>query len=235
MAFIVEQFVGDKGIQIGYEEVIRPFSFGTNWQKIRVGVLCALNGYSNMPAFTYPHIGICTGNNGRWSNSCTDALWTRMGQSTSGSMIYSGTPPAVFYALGDGTSSNIPAQRVGSADVNLSAGSPNMFSQISANPPVARTGFMFTITKGTVGAASIGCDWTFHTGGGVAGTIDVSRGTFLAGMESETTAVSPMTMISTPATNLPTRFVKDWDSMFVGWSRATPTLCIYCMTVVRFL
>jgi hypothetical protein len=232
MAFIVEQFVGDKGIQIGYEDIIRPFSFGTNWQKLRVGILCAMNGNSNMPDVTFPSIGICTGYNARLSNSCTDALFMRFSYGFA-TMQIAGVAPNRYYALGGGTSTNTPIQRVGSADANCGAGLGSMYAQLSANPGNARNGFMFTVTKGTVGAAAISCDLIYHSSGGTAGATDVSRGTFLAQMESETTGISPMSLGSF-ATTLPTRFVKDWDSMFVNWLRVTPTMVIDCMTVVRF-
>lgn len=234
MAFIVEQLAGDKGIQLGYEDVVRPFSFGTNWSKIRVGVLWAMNGYSVMPDATLPYIGICTGSTSRLSASSTDALWVPYSYSFA-QVLMGGTAPARYYQFGNGTSGNVPIQRVGTTSTSLSANlSPTMYSQMSANPSNHYTACMFTVTKGTVGAAAIGCDMIYHSAGAGAGAVGVSRGTFLAAMESENAAISPMSRLSATSTNLPLRFDKDWDSMFVGWIRATPTICVSCMTVVRF-
>lgn len=233
MAYIVEQFVGDNGVQLGYEDMIRPFSFGTNWQKIRVGILCAINGSVTLPSI-FPSLGICTGNNALLSNTCTDALYHRFSYAAA-SVILSGTPPNTYFALGGGTSTNAPIQRVGSGSVNTSPALTGFYSQISANPTLIRSGFFFTVTKGTVGAAAVDIQFIFPGGAGVAGATDISRGTFLAQMESETTILSPWTQYNSTATNLPTRFVKDWNSMFVNWQRVTPTMVVYCMTVVRFL
>jgi hypothetical protein len=46
MAFIVDLFSTrtDKAIQIGNEEILRPLSIGTNWQKIRIGVRMGIHG-----------------------------------------------------------------------------------------------------------------------------------------------------------------------------------------------
>lgn len=233
MAFIVEQLAGDRSIQIGYEEVIRPFSFGTNWQKIRVGVLWAANGYALWPDNLRPYIGICTGNAGRLTTA-TDALWVPYGHSVASSGVYVGTPPAVGYQTSGGTSSINVAQRVGDTINNLGTAVGSTYTQISANPSNHMTACMFTVTKGTVGAAAVGLDLIYHVGGGTAGTVNVSRGTFLAQMENETAAISPMTRVEAASSALPLRFVKDWDSMLVGWLRSTPTITVSCMTVVRF-
>ena len=233
MAFIVEQLVGDRGIQLGYEEVIRPFSFGTNWAKIRVGILSGINGYTGLPAGTLPYMGVCTGNNAFLSSTVTDAVG--VGASYAGCAItYAGTPPANYYALGGGTSTNTPVQRVNASSAGCSVGFGSTWAQISANPTNQRTAWMFTITKGTVGAAGVNFDMVVHIGGGTAGANDCNRSTFLAAMEAETSTYSPMTFVNQISSNLPTRFLKDWDSMFVTWVRSTPTMCIDCMTVVRF-
>lgn len=233
MAFIVEQLVGDRGIQIGNEDVIRPFSFGTNWSKIRVGITFAVNGYTDLPAGTLPAIGICTGNNARLSNTCTDAFFIQYDYNGATCLI-AGAAPARYYGAG-GTSNNFPYQRVGATTTNHAVSTGGMYSQFSANPTNQRTGFMFTVTKGVVGAASLPqLDIIYHTGGGTAGASDVSRGTFLAQLENESAAIAPMTYAAIGAGNLPLRFAKDWDSMFVNWPRSTPTMCIFCMSVVRF-
>lgn len=231
MAFIVEQLVGDRGIQIGNEEIIRPFSFGTNWNKIRVGMLFAVNGFSSFPTGVFPIIGICTGNDAMNSPNCVDAVFHRYTYPL-GQFLYSGTPPANYYGM-SGTSSNLAFQRVGSTNTQFGAGI-SWWSQFSANPTNQRTGYMFTITKGAVGSATIQYDVIYHVSGGTAGATDVSRGTFLLGMETEAGAVAPMTYSSVTNPSLPLRFVKDWDSMFINWNRATPTMCVYCMSVVRF-
>jgi len=75
MAFIVEQFIGDRGIQLSAEEAVRPFSFGTNWQFIRVGMRMAINGITTFTNANGPGLGICTGSEGAYSSTTTDAIW----------------------------------------------------------------------------------------------------------------------------------------------------------------
>lgn len=236
MAFLVEQLSGEKGVQLGYEEIVRPFSFGTNWTKIRVGVLWAANITPGVgiPPNTAPWIGICTGYGGVLSASSTDALYINYTHFVSSPGVYLGTPPATYWQTTSGTSNIVPAQRVGTVTANLSAAVASTWTQYSANPTNHYTAGMFTITKGTVGAVAVSLDLVYNTGGGTSASTNISRGQFLAQMESESAGISPLTLTNTVSSNLPTRFVKDWDSMLVGWPKATPTFTIACMTVVRF-
>jgi len=48
MAFIVEQYTGDKGVQLGCEDLIRAMPWGANWNKIRIGCRLAVNGYASI-------------------------------------------------------------------------------------------------------------------------------------------------------------------------------------------
>jgi len=229
MAFIVEQFVGDRGIQLGAEDIIRPFSIGTNWSKIRLGVRWAANGYAKIPDGVLPGIGVCTGNNAMYSGVCTDALllpYWNVGTVTT----YVGTPPNNYYTATILVQTLIQ-QRTGSTTVDGSGGAQVTNASISANPTLLRGSFFFDLTKGTVGAASV----TVGTGytNGFQAVVDMSRGTFLANMENES-GLTGATFVGGTTATLPTRFTKDWNSMFVHWIRAVPTLCVYDMAVVRF-
>lgn len=235
MAFIVEQLSGEKGVQLGYEEIVRPFSFGTNWQKIRVGVLWAGNITAVMGVHIAPFIGVCTGYEGVYAASTTDALfinYTHGIGSSAGSLL--GTPPATYYQTTGGTTAIFPRQRVGTTTTALSAGTGSIYTQYSANPTNHYTAGMFTITKGTVGAAAVGFDLIYNAGGAASAATNISRSAFLAQMESEVTPLGTLSRQAVTSSNLPLRFDKDWDSMTVGWVRSTPTLVIACMTVVRF-
>lgn len=235
MAFIVEQLIGTKGVQLGYEELVRPFSFGTNWQKIRVGVLWAGNVTAVMGDNVAPFIGICTGYEGRYAASSTDALFINYTHAIGSAGSLLGTPPATYYQTTAGSSSIFPRQRVGTTTTALSVGTTgSIYTQYSANPTNHYTAGMFTVTKGTVGAAAVGFDLIYNAGGGTSAATNISRSAFLAQMESEVTPLGTLSRQAVTSTNLPLRFDKDWDSMTVGWVRSTPTLVIACMTVVRF-
>jgi len=229
MAWLVEQFSSDRGVQLGAEEIIRPFGFGTNWQTIRIGFRVAVNGYSTLAA-TGPYFGICTGSSGATYQSAVDALYWYPWYTTAGGAAYGGTWPIVYRA----NTVNFPynnLQRVGTSTGNVGAVTISR-AALSANPESLRTIFMIEYSKGAIGAAAMGGITMWYmpaTGSGILR--DWSRGDFLAAME----VVSPPLMSggSAPAT-LPLRTAKDWDSTFVSWSYTTPTVCLFDMAVTRF-
>jgi len=94
--------------------------------------------------------------------------------------------------------------------------------------------WLMDFTKGTIGAAAIGLTQYYRLSVPAGGSVllDATRGDFLAAME----APSPVNMggVGLSTSNLPTRTVKDWNSMFLAWPSSTPTLCIYDMAVSRF-
>lgn len=232
MAFIVEQFVGDRGIQIGVEDVIRPFSFGTNWSKIRVGIHFAINGTGNTAANIGPRLGVCTGNNAYLSNTTTDALWLNTFFDGTG-LTLSGTAPNL-YLLCAGATSFSTEQRVGSttySTTNAILTSPQAYS---ANPTQNRSMATLTLTKGTIGAAAFTQQATYMTA--AQAVADISRSTFLAQMENETGTLAGVTNTTAGSNNITAsgRWLKDWDSMFVNFGRSTPTLTVFEMCVVRF-
>lgn len=233
MAYIVEQYVGDKGIQLANEEVIRPFSFGTNWQTLRIGVRCACNALSALSSMDV-RMGLCTGNQASYGTP-TDAVWLTLWR-VDVSLVVTGTPPITVQT--QNSSFNTPAwQRVGSTTTSFGA-STLLRSTISNNPSALRSVWMVEFIKGTVGSATMtGISSIFKQANAGTGTgnglIDTTRGDFLSWMETPGTPTTTVRLNLSTST-LPIRFTKDWDSMFVAWPRSTPTVCIYDMTVVRF-
>jgi len=227
MAFIVEQFIGDRGIQLSAEEAVRPFSFGTNWQFIRVGMRMAINGITTFTNANGPGLGICTGSEGAYSSTTTDAIW-RWGLANT-TYTVAGVSPNIY--LHQSTNLGQTAfQRTGGATVNFGSDS-GVDQSISLNPAGLRSMMFMDFVKGTVGVATLGSIvmW-MKTNANV--TIDATRGEFLAAMEALTPANMSNFAVSSPT--LPTRFNKDWDSVLVNWFRTTPSLCVYEMAVTRF-
>lgn len=228
MAYIVEQFTGDKGIQLANEEIIRPFSFGSNWQTIRIGIRCACNAYTALSSIDF-RLGVCTGSVASYGNP-TDALWFPL-WSTSATLVYFGTPPNVTQS--QESSLGVPLyQRVGGTTSTAGSGTV-LRSTCSSNPTVLRSLWFVEITKGTVGSSTLTQLSSIFRNSTGSGQTDATRGDFLSFME---TSGTPTTMVAVAlgATVLPIRFVKDWNAMFVAWPRSTPTVCIYDMAVVRF-
>lgn len=227
MAYIVEQYTGDRGIQLANEEIIRPFSFGTNWQTIRVGIRCACNAYTALTAVDF-RLGVCTGTVASYGTP-VDAIWMPLWQ-TAATLTYFGTPPFVTQSQ-ESSLGTVGGQRVGSTTSSL--GSFTLLrSTCSSNPTVLRSLWFVQITKGVVGNSSLPDMTSLFRNSTGSGQTDATRADFLALMEAPGT---PTTMIAaTNAPTLPIRFVKDWNAMFVAWPRSTPSLCIYDMAVVRF-
>lgn len=228
MAFTVYDF--NSAVQLGTESLIRPFAFGTDWQVIRVGVLCAVNAtVQPIPAdIGAPRLGICTGNKADYDVGVTDAIWMPFFSPSIGTLLFGGVSPAVWAYTTTGTGTTA-IQKVGSSTGNI--GSVTTSLQALSLSPYVRCLMLLEITKGTVGNATVGL--TMWTSQNPSGGVDRTRGEFLAAMEAVTPVNADSDTVS--SASLPLRTVKDWDSMFVSWSRTVPCLNIYQMAVVRFV
>lgn len=230
MAFIVEDLIGDRAIQIGVEEIIRPFSFGTNWNKVRVGVRFSCYAISAISTGYGPYMGICTGNEALFSTNTTDAVFLYYGQSTA-SYSFLGTPPNVYLQNAAGSASIYSFQRVGNTTTQLSTSQTGSTVAVSAYPAVNVSAWFldfFKVNTTQIQTRMFYCQST-------QGAATISDSQFLAGMETETVAVGGMTITSGAANStLALRQVYDWDSMFFHSSTATPAWNVHRMTVVRF-
>jgi hypothetical protein len=224
MAFIVEQFVGDKGIQLGYEDVIRPFAFGTDWTRVRVGMRYALNGTQAIVP-TSVKVGFCVGNQASISNIATSAIWVRS-EGNASSITYGGTTPNFFYDTTTAVTGFF-YERVGATTSNLSNPSQSR-SAFSANPTALRSIMMLDVTK-NAGATTITANYYYLTN--VQVVTDWTRSAFIAAMANDGTPTGTTTW-SQPITV--SRTQRDWNSMFVGWTRITPAMCVYDMAVARY-
>lgn len=227
MALIVYDL--DRAVQLGAESLIRPFAFGTNWQKIRVGMLCSVNASigSLIGTVNAPRLGVCTGNKADLDSNTTDAIWFPF-YSSGVTFSIGGSSPAlwVYTTAGTGT---VASQKVGATTSGI--GSVTTSSQALSLSPYLRLPMFVDITKGTVGSATIAISmWTAQN---VTASIDRSNGEFLAAMEAASPANTDEDAASSPS--LPLRTAKDWDSMFITWSRTVPTLNVYQMAVTRFI
>jgi len=64
MAYIAQSFIGNQGVQLGNEEFLRPMSFGSNWQRIRILCRAQVKTTSIMAADTGLRLGVCRGEAG---------------------------------------------------------------------------------------------------------------------------------------------------------------------------
>jgi hypothetical protein len=223
MAFIVEQFPTDNGIQLGYEELIRPFSFGTDWTRVRVGMRYALNGTQSIVP-TSVKVGICVGNQATLTNTTVSALWARS-EGNASLMTWSGTTPNFFYDT-TGAFTGFFYERIGSTN-NILGNPSQSRSAWSANPTALRSIMMLDITK--LAAAQI--TFTYYYLTNVQVVTDWTHAAFLAAMANDGTPTGTTAIAQSPNV---TRTQKDWNSMFIGWTRSTPAMCVYDMAVARY-
>jgi hypothetical protein len=230
MAFITEQLIGEKCIQIGHEEIARGMSFGTDWIKIRVGVrmwmlpgisMASIGGLSNTLA-----VGISQGtSNLFYSNDTTDYMAIALGQprsiltySTNGISSSDYTYPAssgAYYML-----------KTGNTVVSGPAYSINSAAHVGAGKNI-RSAIYVDFTKTIFGYYLV----TVYTH--QANVTDQARSTFLSVMENDGTLTAPQSSFG--QAQIPYTGAGLYDSVGVLWSRCYPAVEISDICVTRFL
>jgi hypothetical protein len=226
MAYLVEQFTGDRGVQLGVESFTRALPWGSNWTKMRIGCRLATNGTATIPAYNFPLIGVCTGPEA-WASSVTvDAVaWTPLNMSYANA-VWSGSAPNYFYDYNGGTYNQCLQQKIGTTINYLGTYTGIRFCW-SANPTALRSALMLDITK----TSATNVDPKVWVPTNLQVIIDCPRSNFLAMMENES---APVNVSGYTQTYPLVRQVKDWDSVFFHWGHAVPTTTFYDMTAVRF-
>lgn len=238
MAFITEQLVGDHGMQIGCEEVIRPMSIGTSWTRLKIGIRFALTATAGLPVTNAQalnaqfKLGFCTGTTGSIGN-VTDAIWAEYWSNSVGNQIaYLGTAPNKYVAQAAGSINTYAYQRVGNTTIPFSSASTHSNVAVSASPSVLHSCAMWILDKGT---ASTTVSTLAYWMSAAQAVTDMTRSAFLLAMELDGTPSSMTAGSTISAVTLPAgRYTKDWNSAFVGWSRSTPSMTVYDLCIMRY-
>ena len=235
MAWIYDRYTYDKRIQLGYEEIVRPLSMGTDWQSLRIGIRFAVNDSARVQITQLALLlGVCQGNSGITATTTTD--W--IGGGLFGSLLPSGTT--------GGTSST------------FTAGSPNYFSGGNQVNALWKTG-----TNVTYGAFTGVTSFMVGTGiGGAFGAqnmnhfyVDIAKGNptysitdyYADGVANvqtnitdsifrqnmEKTATTPANTASGAAKALTYTGSGLFNSVSVSWWKAWPNIEIDSLWVVR--
>lgn len=231
MAIIVEQYASDMAIQLGREHLFRKFSFGTNWQRIRVGVRASMTAPSATVIAGYfngPILGLCTGPIGPFSPATVDCIFDNFWGVNSATIA--GASPNLYYDLGSSGWNHVSYQKVG-----VTQGNSGTFSFgrtcIGANPGALRSFFAFDVTKGAIGATTYTANWYYQIN--TQATVDFSHNAFLTAMATDGTPANT-TNTSRSDGYCGLRTVKDWDTLLIGSWRNLPTITIFDMAVVRY-
>lgn len=225
MSFIVETISGDRRIQLANEEIVRPMSMGTSWTKIRIGVRHAVWIVSGNFGATEYAIGVCQGQNGVTSPGTVDAVGMVPGGSITPTWNYTaagGVIPPVLSPTGSG----IQAFTKVGALYTATAGGGNTGALVG-NPNTSHSAYYVDILKGSP-QYSITL-WSPQNA--AAAQTEITRSAFLQSMENEAAPANVSSSNAVPFTYAGNGLL---DSVFLYWSRFSPTLEISDITVCRF-
>jgi hypothetical protein len=241
MAFIVQRLTLSNRLQLAKEDMIRPLSFGTNWNSLRIAVLIQINHATSWQTATgYPFLalGVCLGNSPIFAGDTTvDAFGWGAGNTgptwTSGLVTWSATYNSFASPAGGGTA----FQKIGSSIVasNPVTGSGYTLQMGGMSSPggttyLNRTPIYLDITRGYPATPAMNnytllCNAPYSNQG-----VDLDPGTFYDRLQTSTLTGTQIQYNST----LTVTGNMLWDSVFFSWPRLTPTVEIVELAVVRW-
>ena len=226
MTSIVQTFIGDNRLQLGCEEYARPFSFGTNWTKIRIALrLAPYNTYSNLSYPAGPFVGISQGYGGLLSTA-TDYVGVSLNWTSTIHLSYNLSGTANSY-MSNGASGLAILRKVGNIITTTVSGG---VSYNLANRPNSCMGqLMVEFQKISATAITI----SMFSPSTVDAVVGISRDAFQTQLEMATPTNCTL------GVGGPTTFAIGsnmlWDTVNVAWQKTVPTLEIADLVVVRQL
>jgi len=222
MAAITEVFTGDRQLQLGREQYIRPLVIGSNWNKLRVGFRYTMHIPRGSNATVTMAYGL-TCQSKQWYDANADMVYT----------LYSETglnaaPTYLITNQGTYGTSNflrcVNQTKVGST-LNTSAGGTNSTSLCVSITTRGILATDFTRGSGTITTQAWGRNNTVPT--------DQTQADFLVNMENEsppflsTTSMPASSALTYAGTGL-------LDSFWFYWSNQVPLINISDIAVCRF-
>lgn len=225
MAAIVETLVGDKRLQLGVEEFVRPFAFGNNWNYIRVGVRMAVGGSATITNAQL-QIGVCSGTTATFNNAnTTDYIGAHLGNGFgAATFTYNAGPPA-YYNI---SNQFILVRRVGNTNTTTGIGSNNYFLSAVASG-ANRSLFMVDFLRLNSTSMTIK-PWI--AGSSTAAQTDAVPYILWRCAENE---VNPFTAFVSAGANFDTVACGSfYDTVSIYWNKASPTIEVSEIMVMRY-
>lgn len=228
MATIVENILGNKALQIGGEEFVRKLSFGNAWNRLRLGIMCVLNGSANIAPPRRLVMGLCNGDQLTYqSASCVGFVGISWGPNAGGSWSYDGING--YYNMYAGGSVSYVTTKVNTTVTDTST-SNNVGHCIksggSGQPHLLFVEFIRSATPGTYSVRGYAPDATQ--------ILSIpSFYLFMRHMEWEETGNSTTYFDRLGAANA-TGMTTTLDTVSIYWSLASPTFEITDVCVLRF-
>lgn len=228
MATIVENISGNKALQLGGEEFVRKLTFGNAWNRIRIGIMCVLNGSANIAPPRRLVMGLCDGDQFTYqSASCLSFVGISWGPNAGGNWTYDGVGGTYgMYAAG---SVSYVTSKINTTVTDTSTGN-NATKYLktggSGTPHLLMVELIRSATPGTYSVRGYAPDGT-----------DIlsipSFYNFMLSMEWEDTGNFTTYFERLAAANA-TGMSTNLDTLSLYWSLASPTIEITDVCVLRF-
>jgi hypothetical protein len=231
MAFIIEPSPGNRTVQLGAEELVRPMGFGNNWIKIRVGIRLMFDTITPAVGWKF-HIGICSGKTDTYSSpNCVGwygAYWPNLGFTPSydaggNYLYYSGGAAVAFTA----------SRKIGAVVTDISASS-GVQASFGGNSSVGYTFWCCDFFRST--GTSDGTNYGVRPNYTQYASTKISRDTFLRVMEDESFNSTFATGVQNTGNGIYSQngLPLVMDTVSIVWNRSTPTVEIADLGVMRF-
>lgn len=229
MASIVENISGDKALQLGGEEFVRPLSCGNNWNKIRIGIRLGMNGTTPLPAGAQRlAMGLCSGTQYTYqSASCVSWAGISWGINPGSGWSYDAINN--YYGVYAGGSVSYATGKVGATITDTSTGN-NSQHNIRGTAASAPSIIMVELVR--VSSSS-------YTARGMmpAGQITQTPRFYdlIRSMEDEVvTGGYAVTFVDFLGAASVTGLGSSLDTLSIYWNKLTPTIEISDICVLRF-
>ncbi len=226
MSHIVESISGDRRIQLAKEEFVRPMSFGTAWNKIRIGMRLGLSGNSAVVTSLPFYVGVCKGPNTFLSDSTTDWFGAGLGQSGYGGLTWAFTAGTPSYYTGSSAGCSTTWKVGSTLTWNWGGGTAAIFP---ANVTTNCAQCFLDITK--TSSTQWTPQWWVPTTAAAAQT-HITESQFFLNMENET---APPNTASGGTYTWTYTGAGQQDSISIVWFHSWPVMEISTIAVCRFL
>lgn len=223
MAFVT-QYMTDRRIQLGRESFVRKFVWGTNWRKIKVGLLWAINDTFTTVYGAGLKVGVAAGDQfGFDSPNIIDYVGFQHHGNWNGvdlTRVTSNGQPA--FNIGG----SLSGRKVGPT-ITVGSNNSSTSGYVGVVQSGILTGYTATITK-----LSDGYDIQGYCYGN-GGLAQISRYDFIASCESDTNIGSWGNLANSWPTIPYAASLHPFDSLCVSWTRSVPTIEIGEIIVTR--
>lgn len=231
MASFSQYAAGDTRFNIAADEVVRKFSFGTHWMKVRIGVRLAFYTAGATISNAGFAIGFCQGDTVTFAHPNTInyvgfALGSG-GTSWTGTLTYNAGAGNPYYITATASTHTFVTKLAGALSTSVISGTT---SYVTANPAGAASLLYVELTKLPAGyTVSL-----LGPAGAATGQTNHTAANFLTALETD--LATALTNISVRATTTVTTSLPSfsWDTASVVWNTAATAVDLLDFGVVRY-